>query len=1661
MNDLKAQLQSLIKQTEPTQRHVERARIIKSLVPGGSGGIGAEIGVYKGQLIRPVVDIVRPKKLHVIDPWYLLTKRWTWGEESRSTMRALMAIIATYEDELVSGQLAVHVGSSFDVLANLPDDYFDWVYLDTVHTYEHTLKELALLKVKVKESGVIIGDDWYPDPDKRHHGVYQAVNEFVEVENYELIYESANNTQWAIRQKGASNAFVVPSLPSQEDAGERTAAETTLLYPGRWGNRHQISSEEGGKLAIICRPRTGSNHLVALLNSHPDICCHHEVFHQKGVFTTKREGDITPTIEERDADPIGTLEYLAAEALKEHKIYCFKLFPHQSQEVLEYVLTNEEWDIIWLDRLNKLLQFASSERAEITGAYTWKQLQETQPELDPKTIKIEFDPDKFKTYLRHDKESMTPIIDMIENTDKDYIHITYEELCEVGADRIMSLLGFDDDVALKSVHKKLGPARVADSFSNYSDVVDFIRNEMPQYADQWLDQEEAATVDESVIEHVSASPEPDIKTDYQQKASEDKTELQQEGQPEAHYTFGCNITTQCEFTSIDVLTLLDNLVTRDKPRFSYKRIGNQARFREGTKIAVISWPRSGSNHFVSLLNSHPGIECHGELYNPNGVWTRPQKETYTIEERDADPIRFLEELAAKTLNRNKLFGFKLLAMQNQAVFDYVVSNDEWVIILLDRSNTLLQYASHQRAQSTGVYTWQDKQRLQSNTKEVTVKIEFDPQEFRDYLLYKEEHLAPVVDLIENTNRDYIYTTYEELTSIGVDRVLAALGLHCGVTLRSKHRKTGPSKVSDSFSNYPEVVDFVENEMPEYRKPWLDQEYGIPSFPTLLLMEKREPQTKLSTWNYIEQHNLQHHVDLIPYYDSSSIPDPRSLCDVWFSKNNSPATLNMDHLADVYAESRKKQPAVLDDGYKHVLYFTSFHPLRKVGNSVIIKDWMDHLIKAGYVVHLVYYAYDAQYVTPEMHNSLRKMVPYYTEIPVKSRLVGHNLNGLNVHTDDWCGVEVVDTVKQLCDQFEFEMGVVHYPFFSKVLEVMPESTRKILHTHDRFANRNRRMLEQGYPQSGWVSLTDDGEALACQRADVVVAIQEQEAQYFKEISQGKEVVVVSPVFPRQYLPRRNYDQTLRIGYFGSANWLNEQNLADYMNALVERKLVGRKCELIVAGNLCSTLHQFVDDDVLRKVQPQLMGRVDDLADFFAECDIIVNPERGGTGMKIKTVETLSYGKPLLATTAGMAGLTSDNKYHNAPNIEALADLTQELIENPHELQALSQLSQELYEGHFARQEKQLSELFGYIEADFGELDYVRRDPKVSIIVPYYNVENYLDECIKSVLRQDYQNWELILVDDASDDNSRAIALHHASSDSRINLVTHEHNQGLGPARNTGVLYASGEFILFLDSDDLLKKNALSSLVDAALRYQTPVVIGSGETIDEFGHISPLDRDRDKNEPRHFGKRDSWQACLQALGASNESYIPMRAWGILIDRALWLRFNIPFPPFEHEDIPVIPFLYKQAGELAYIEDVVVSYRVRTQSLSRTPWDEAKIDRHFSLWQLIKERADQFGLSEHSGQIALSYTYHLLWRIKNYGFEADATEKLLNTTGEMVSFFVHDGNIDQRHKVNIIKDTVRVLEAADTTVDRDLQQRLIDCFGLELITEYYKVEMEAASH
>jgi hypothetical protein len=170
--------------------------------------IGAEVGVFRGEYTEKILRLVRPRRLHLIDAWWTLYgERYPdWGaytDFGRLTTRDAFAEVESVARRWDRGNVCrFHVGDSVAVLETFSDHYLDWVYLDTSHGYEQSVRELEVLQRKVKPAGVIAGDDWHDDPGHAHHGLARAVREYCD--RYGWTIEDIDRfAQWRIARSDA------------------------------------------------------------------------------------------------------------------------------------------------------------------------------------------------------------------------------------------------------------------------------------------------------------------------------------------------------------------------------------------------------------------------------------------------------------------------------------------------------------------------------------------------------------------------------------------------------------------------------------------------------------------------------------------------------------------------------------------------------------------------------------------------------------------------------------------------------------------------------------------------------------------------------------------------------------------------------------------------------------------------------------------------------------------------------------------------------------------------------------------------------------------------------------------------------------------------------------------------------------------------------------------------------------------------------------------------------------------------------------------------------------------------------------------------------------------------------------------------------------------
>lgn len=236
------------------------------------------------------------------------------------------------------------------------------------------------------------------------------------------------------------------------------------------------------------------------------------------------------------------------------------------------------------------------------------------------------------------------------------------------------------------------------------------------------------------------------------------------------------------------------------------------------------------------------------------------------------------------------------------------------------------------------------------------------------------------------------------------------------------------------------------------------------------------------------------------------------------------------------------------------------------------------------------------------------------------------------------------------------------------------------------------------------------------------------------------------------------------------------------------------------------------------------------------------------------------------------------------------------------------------------------------------------PRVSIIVPMYNVEQYVEKCIDSLLNQTLQEIEVILVDDGSPDRSGEIADEYAKKDSRIKVV-HQKNSGLGPARNSGVRVATGEYIGFIDSDDWANYEMFGRLYEAAVKDNADIVV-SGHCDVTNGVIT-----KTKKHPLAGQTLNSSEKIMEIrknlyghkLNDDVVEAFPMSVCMSIYRRALLLEHKLEFQEILSEDIIFNLSAYKYAKVITFTGDTDYCYRKDEQPSITQTFSEKKLLRY----------------------------------------------------------------------------------------------------------------------
>ncbi|WP_246690022.1 hypothetical protein [Methylobacterium sp. WL7] len=286
-------------------------------------------------------------------------------------------------------------------------------------------------------------------------------------------------------------------------------------------------------------------------------------------------------------------------------------------------------------------------------------------------------------------------------------------------------------------------------------------------------------------------------------------------------------------------------------------------------------------------------------------------------------------------------------------------------------------------------------------------------------------------------------------------------------------------------------------------------------------------------------------------------------------------------------------------------------------------------------------------------------------------------------DDWCPDELCAAIEQHTSRHTYDAIVVNYSWMSRVFEFC-DIPLKILDTHDVFADRRDKMVRAAL-EPRWFFTSASEEAKAFSRADIVIGIQDSETGLIAQRSASRVLTVGHPPDLSFLGGAPSTVPAVLFGYFASGNPWNKRSIS-----ALDAELSGQpRIDWVIAGTIC-------DSSIIFNAAPLKLGRLSQPADFYEHVCCVINPMIGGTGLKIKTIEALSYGKPVIGTVPSFEGLSSVHPFHSFNSIADMACGMQDYAASASLQTEIAEASRELAVGYAADVAAQFDELFDVIK-----------------------------------------------------------------------------------------------------------------------------------------------------------------------------------------------------------------------------------------------------------------------------------------------------------------------------------------------------------------------------
>ena len=328
-----------------------------------------------------------------------------------------------------------------------------------------------------------------------------------------------------------------------------------------------------------------------------------------------------------------------------------------------------------------------------------------------------------------------------------------------------------------------------------------------------------------------------------------------------------------------------------------------------------------------------------------------------------------------------------------------------------------------------------------------------------------------------------------------------------------------------------------------------------------------------------------------------------------------------------------------------------------------------LHRMGYTLHLVVYSFDRTMPLDPLWEYIYALKPMASNFGL-SHPVGGDMANLDANLiDDWVGDDLLAFIKLLNQNCHFDLCLCNYVFLSKVLTCFNDTTKKIIYTHDIFSGRNKRMHDIGI-NSFYFGTVLEEEKKGLNRADYVIAIQKKEQIFFQNLT-NKPVITMPYIPPKKYKNLPFIGSPLKVGYIASYHGPNILAIKEYVKLLENEKRI----ELFIAGPISEAIKQ-------RLPNVHVLGIVESLDEFYSQYDVYANPDLIESGLKVKTVEAFSYGRPVICTKAASAGIDVAKAYHQCESLKEIAEITKACLNNPMFLTEMAEESKRVFDAFYA-------------------------------------------------------------------------------------------------------------------------------------------------------------------------------------------------------------------------------------------------------------------------------------------------------------------------------------------------------------------------------------------